>query len=52
MAFTAALAERRAVVVPGVAFGVPDHFRICFSVERPALSIAAHALGEAATQAE
>jgi aspartate/methionine/tyrosine aminotransferase len=46
MAFVAALAERRAVVVPGVAFGVPDHFRICFSVERPALAIAAQALVE------
>jgi aspartate aminotransferase len=46
MAFVAALAERHAVVVPGVAFGVPDHFRICFSVDRPALTIAAHALME------
>ena len=44
--FVAALAERRAVVVPGVAFGVPDHFRICFSVDRPALAIAARALAE------
>jgi aspartate aminotransferase len=47
MAFTAALAERRAVVVPGVAFGVPERFRICFSVERPALQVAARALAEA-----
>ena len=46
MAFTAALAERCAVVVPGVAFGVPERFRICFSVERPALAIAAQALVE------
>jgi aspartate aminotransferase len=52
MAFTAALAERRAVVVPGVAFGVPDHFRICFSVERPALQVAAQALVEAAASRE
>jgi aspartate aminotransferase len=50
MAFTAALAERRAVVVPGLAFGVPERFRICFSVERPALQIAAQALAEAASQ--
>jgi aspartate aminotransferase len=52
MAFTAALAERRAVVVPGVAFGVPDHFRICFSVERSALQVAAQALLEAAASRE
>jgi hypothetical protein len=52
MAFTAAVAERRAVVVPGVAFGVPDHFRICFSVERPALQVAAQALVEAAASRE
>ena len=52
MAFTAALAERRAVVVPGVAFGGPDHFRICFSVERPALQVAAQALVEAAASRE
>ena len=52
MAFAAALAERRAVVVPGVAFGVPDHFRICFSVERPALQVAAQALVEAAASSE
>ncbi len=48
MAFVAALAERRTVVVSGVAFGVPDHFRICFSVDRPALAIAAEALSDAA----
>jgi aspartate aminotransferase len=53
MAFTAALAARRAVVVAGVAFGVPDHFRICFSVERPALQVAAQALlGAAASREE
>jgi aspartate aminotransferase len=48
MAFTAALAERRAVVVPGVAFGVAERFRICFSVEMEALRIAAEALAGAA----
>ena len=52
MAFCAALAEHRAVVVPGVAFGVPDHFRICFSVDRPALQIAARALAGAAAMDE
>ncbi len=52
MAFTAELAERRAVVVPGVAFGVPDHFRICFSVERQALQVAGQALAEAAASRE
>ncbi|MGO8686744.1 MAG: aminotransferase class I/II-fold pyridoxal phosphate-dependent enzyme [Candidatus Dormibacteria bacterium] len=50
--FVAALAERRAVVVPGVAFGVPDHFRICFSVDRPALAIAARALAETTASGE
>jgi aspartate aminotransferase len=44
MAFVAALAEQRAVVVPGVAFGIPERFRICFSVELPALDVAAQAL--------
>jgi aspartate aminotransferase len=48
LAYCAALAERRTVVVPGVAFGVPDHFRICFSVEMGALEIAKSALAETA----
>ncbi|HYA00854.1 MAG TPA: aminotransferase class I/II-fold pyridoxal phosphate-dependent enzyme [Candidatus Binatia bacterium] len=48
MAFCAALAERRTVVVPGVAFGAPDWFRICFSAEMGALEIAAAALAATA----
>ncbi len=48
LAFCSALAERRTVVVPGVAFGDPERFRICFSVEPPALEIAAGALAETA----
>ncbi len=52
MAFCAALAERRTVVVPGVAFGVPERFRICFSVEMGALEIAASALAETAAAAQ
>jgi aspartate aminotransferase len=48
MAFCAALAEKRTVVVPGVAFGDPAHFRICFSVDLPALDVAAEAFGEVA----
>ncbi|MGA8016162.1 MAG: aminotransferase class I/II-fold pyridoxal phosphate-dependent enzyme [Candidatus Dormiibacterota bacterium] len=52
MAFCAGLAERRTVVVPGVAFGVPERFRICFSVEMGALEIAASALAETAAAAQ
>ena len=52
MAFTAALAEQRAVVVPGVAFGIPERFRICFSVDRPALQVAAEALAKVSSRAE
>ncbi|MGD0834005.1 MAG: aminotransferase class I/II-fold pyridoxal phosphate-dependent enzyme [Candidatus Dormibacteria bacterium] len=43
-AFARALEEHCTVVVPGVAFGVPDHFRICFSQEWTALEIGAAAL--------
>ncbi len=48
MAFTAALEERCTVVVPGVAFGTPGHFRICFSQEWTALEIGAAALAAVA----
>ena len=47
-AFVAALEQHCAVVVPGVAFGTPDHFRICFSQEWRALDIAAAALAAVA----
>jgi aspartate/methionine/tyrosine aminotransferase len=50
MTFTAALAEQRTVVVPGVAFGIPERFRICFSVDQPALQVAAQALAEVASR--
>ncbi|MBV8300756.1 MAG: aspartate transaminase, partial [Candidatus Dormibacteraeota bacterium] len=30
-------AERRVLVVPGVAFGSPDHVRLCFSYARDKL---------------
>lgn len=49
MAFCAALAERRAVVVPGIAFGGPERFRICFSVDLRALNVAAAAFREVAS---
>ncbi len=49
MAYCAALAERRTVVVPGVAFGDPARFRICFSVDLPALDVATAAFGELAS---
>jgi aspartate aminotransferase len=48
IAFCQALAERCCVVVPGVAFAAPDHFRICFSHEPAALDIAGRALADAA----
>jgi aspartate aminotransferase len=52
MAYCAALAEQRTVVVPGVAFGVPDHFRICFSVDLGALDLAADALARVSADRE
>lgn len=48
MAFCSALAERRTVVVPGVAFGAAEHFRICFSVDMAALDVAAEAFRDVA----
>jgi aspartate aminotransferase len=44
MRFVDALMEERCVVVPGVAFGVADHVRLCFSVPRAQIGIAEAAL--------
>ena len=34
LAFTQALAERLVIVAPGVGFGSPEHFRVCFTAPR------------------
>jgi aspartate aminotransferase len=44
-----ALTERRVLLTPGVAFGVPSHIRLCFSVPRPKLKMAMDALTDLAT---
>jgi aspartate aminotransferase len=43
-----ALAARRVLLTPGIAFGVPSHLRLCFSAPRPKLSMAMDALAELA----
>jgi aspartate aminotransferase len=43
-----ALTERRVLLTPGVAFGVPSHIRLCFSVPRPKLKMAMDALHDLA----
>ena len=40
--------ERRVLLTPGVAFGVPSHLRLCFSVPRPKLKMAMDALSDLA----
>ena len=37
LAFTQALAEKRVLVAPGIAFGAGDRFRVCFTAPRDAL---------------
>jgi aspartate aminotransferase len=37
LAFVSALAERRVLVAPGIAFGMPDWLRICFTAPRDAI---------------
>lgn len=46
LALVADLASRRVLVIPGVAFGVPTHVRLCFSYPRAKLRMAIEALGE------
>ena len=45
-----ALTERRVLLTPGIAFGVPSHLRLCFSAPRRKLAMAMTVLGELATQ--
>jgi aspartate aminotransferase len=43
------LAQRRVLLTPGVAFGVPSHIRLCFSVPRPKIVTALETLAEITT---
>lgn len=45
-----ALAARRVLLTPGIAFGVPSHLRLCFSAPRPKLTLAMDALAELAAE--
>jgi aspartate aminotransferase len=45
-----ALAARRVLLTPGIAFGVPSHLRLCFSAPRPKLTMAMDALAELALE--
>jgi aspartate aminotransferase len=46
LAFIHTLAERHVLFTPGIAFGVDDHFRICFSVPLESIDLAGAVLGE------
>ena len=50
LAFIDALAERRVLLTPGVAFGVPSHVRLCFSAPIEKLEIASAVLTDIAAQ--
>ena len=45
-----ALAARRVLLTPGVAFGVPSHIRLCFSAPRVKLTMAMDVLAELAVE--
>jgi aspartate aminotransferase len=45
-----ALAARRVLLTPGIAFGVPSHLRLCFSAPRPKLTMAMDALAALALE--
>jgi aspartate aminotransferase len=45
-----ALAARRVLLTPGIAFGVPSHLRLCFSAPRPKLTMAMDVLAELALE--
>ena len=47
-----ALTERRVLLTPGIAFGVPSHLRLCFSAPKPKLTMAMDALAELASDPE
>ena len=46
LAFTQALAEKLVLVAPGIAFGAPDRFRVCFTARRDALETAMARIAE------
>jgi aspartate aminotransferase len=46
LAFTQALAEKLVIVAPGIAFGMPDRFRVCFTAPRDALETAMARIAE------
>jgi aspartate aminotransferase len=46
LAFTQALAEKLVLVAPGIAFGAPDHFRLCFTARRAAVETAMAMIAE------
>jgi aspartate aminotransferase len=45
-----ALAARRVLLTPGIAFGVPGYIRLCFSAPRVKLTMAMDALAELAVE--
>lgn len=48
--FIDACLDERVLVVPGMAFGAPGHFRVCFSVSRAELERGIEALGRVAAK--
>ncbi len=48
LAFVSALAEQRVLVTPGIAFEVPERFRLCFTSTRAQLSQALATAGDVA----
>jgi aspartate aminotransferase len=48
LAYVSALAERRVLVTPGIAFEVPERFRLCFTGSREQLTDALTTAGEVA----
>jgi aspartate aminotransferase len=46
LAFAQALAERLVIVAPGIAFGMPDRFRVCFTAPRQAVEKAMARIAE------
>jgi aspartate aminotransferase len=46
LSFAQALAEKLVIVAPGIAFGMPDRFRLCFTARRDALETAVARIAE------
>jgi aspartate aminotransferase len=46
LSFAQALAEKLVIVAPGIAFGMPDRFRVCFTARRDALETAMSRIAE------